>query len=99
MENCCNFHKTKKRSEEEKRYLINRLKRIEGQIRGIIKMVENDAYCTDVLIQSAAVNSAVNSFNKKLIENHIKKCVANDIKDGKSETVDELCDTLKKLMK
>ena len=62
-------------------------------------MVENDAYCTDILIQAAAVNAAVNSFNQKLIENHIKTCVANDIKNGKTEVIDELCDTLKKLMK
>lgn len=99
MKECCQTGKTKLRSEEEYKYLINRLKRIEGQIRGIINMVENDAYCTDILMQSAAVNSAINSFNKKLIENHIKTCVANDIRNGKNETVDELCDTLKKLMK
>ena len=99
MEKCCCEEKTKKRDEKEYKCLINRLKRIEGQVRGIIKMVENDSYCTDILIQAAAVNAAVNSFNQKLIENHIKTCVANDIKNGKTEVIDELCDTLKKLMK
>ena len=99
MEKCCCEAKTKKRDEKEYKCLINRLKRIEGQVRGIIKKVEKDAYCTDILIQAAAVNAAVNSFNQKLIENHIKTCVANDIKNGKTEVIDELCDTLKKLMK
>ena len=78
---------------------INRLNRIEGQIRGIKKMVDNDAYCTDILIQVSAVNAALNSFNKLLLSNHIRTCVANDIREGKEETIDELVTTLQKLMK
>ena len=94
---CCEKHTA--RSEEEKKKLIIRLKRIEGQIRGIIGMLENDAYCNDILIQSAAVNAAVNAFNKELLANHIRTCVARDIRDGKDETIDELVATLQKLMK
>ena len=93
---CCEKHTA--RSEEEKKKLINRLKRIEGQIRGII-MMENDAYCNDILIQSAAVNAAVNAFNKELLASHIRTCVARDIREGKDETIDELVATLQKLMK
>lgn len=96
-EKCC--HKTKLRSEEEYKSLIHRLNRIEGQIRGIKGMIEKDAYCTDVLIQSSAVSAAINAFNKELLANHIKTCVAQDIRDGKDETVDELVATLQKLMK
>lgn len=94
---CC--HKTKVRSQEEYRGLINRLNRIEGQVRGIKKMVEADAYCTDILIQVSAVNAALNSFNKELLANHIRTCVAQDIREGKDETIDELVMTLQKLMK
>lgn len=94
---CCK--KTTKRSENEQKKLIHRLNRIEGQIRGIRKMVENDAYCADILIQSAAVNAAVNAFNRELLANHIKGCVVRDIKDGKDEVIDELLATLQKLMK
>lgn len=97
MDNCC--HKTKKRDDEEYKRLINRLSRIEGQIRGIKGMVEKDAYCPDILIQVSAVNSALNSFNKELLASHIKTCVANDIRNGKDETIDELVLTLQKLMK
>lgn len=94
---CCN--KTKVRSEQEHKALINRLNRIEGQIRGIKGMVDNNAYCTDILMQVSAVTAALNSFNKQLLVEHIKSCVTNDIKKGKTETVDELVDTLQKLMK
>lgn len=94
---CC--HKTKERSGREYRDLINRLNRIEGQVRGIKGMVENDVYCTDILVQVAAVNAALNSFNRVLLANHIKTCVKRDILDGKEETVDELVSTLQKLMK
>lgn len=94
---CC--HKTKVRSEKEYKDLIHRLNRIEGQIRGIKGMVEKDAYCTDILTQVAAANAALNSFNKVLLENHIKSCVTEDIKAGKEETVDELVTMLQKLMK
>ncbi|MDO4438269.1 MAG: metal-sensing transcriptional repressor [Eubacteriales bacterium] len=98
MSECCS-HKTKKRSEEEYKSLINRLSRIEGQVRGIKAMLENDAYCTDILVQVAAVNAALNSFNKVLLAEHIRTCVAEDIKEGKEETIDELVTVLKKLMK
>lgn len=94
---CC--HKTKERSEKEYKDLLNRLSRIEGQVRGIKGMVERDAYCTDILVQVAAINAALNSFNKVLLANHIKTCVTQDIRDGKDETVDELVATLQKLMK
>lgn len=94
---CC--HKTKERSEKEYRDMINRLNRIEGQIRGIKGMVEKDAYCPEILIQVAAANAALNSFNKVLLANHIRTCVAQDIRDGKEETIDELVTTLQKLMK
>ncbi|PWM68619.1 MAG: metal-sensitive transcriptional repressor [Clostridiales bacterium] len=95
---CCCQKKTM-RSDEEQKKLINRLNRIEGQIRGIKSMVENNAYCTDILVQSAAVNAAVNAFNKVLISNHIKGCVVRDIKQEKYEVIDELVEILQKLMK
>lgn len=94
---CC--HKTKERSEREYKDLIHRLNRIEGQIRGIKGMVEKDTYCTDILVQVAAVNAALNSFNKVLLANHIRTCVAQDIRDGKEETIDELVTVLQKVMK
>ncbi len=94
---CC--YKTKERSEKEYKDLINRLNRIEGQIRGIKGMIEKDAYCTDILTQVSAVSAALNSFNRVLLSNHIKTCVINDIREGKEETVDELLATLQKLMK
>lgn len=97
--NCCCSHKTKERDEQEYKDLIHRLNRIEGQIRGIRRMVERDAYCTDILVQVSAVNAALNSFNKVLLANHIKTCVTRDIKEGKEETVDELVTVLQKLMK
>ena len=93
---CC---RTKARSEKEQRDLINRLSRIEGQIRGLKGMIERDAYCTDILTQVAAANAALNGFTKVLLASHIKTCVAQDIRDGKDETIDELVATLQKLMK
>ena len=92
-------HKTKERSDKEFKDLIHRLNRIEGQVRGIKRMVEDDAYCTDILIQVSAVNSSLNSFNKVLLANHIRTCVADDIRAGHEETIDELVATLQKLMK
>jgi DNA-binding FrmR family transcriptional regulator len=97
--NLCCCEKNTKRSEQEKKKLINRLNRIEGQIRGIRKMVDNDVYCTDILVQSAAVNAAVNAFNKELLAHHIRGCVARDIREGRDEVIDELVVTLQKLMK
>ena len=91
--------KHKQRDEQEKKALMTRLSRIEGQVRGIKGMVEKDAYCTDILVQVAAVNAALNSFNKVLLANHIKTCVTRDIREGKEETVDELVAVLQKLMK
>ena len=98
-EKCCCSHKKKERTDEEYKKLIHRLNRIEGQIRGIRGMVENDAYCTDILIQVSAVNAALNAFNKELLANHIRTCVMDDIRNGKDEIVEELVNTLQKLMK
>ena len=99
-EKCCHCSQRKKeRSPEEYKKLIHRLNRSEGQIRGIKGMVENNAYCPDILIQSAAVNAAINAFNKELLANHIRTCVADDIRNGKDEAIDELVVTLQKLMK
>ena len=97
MEQCC--CKTKVRSDEELKALTPRLYRIEGQVRGVKKMVENDAYCTDILTQVSAIQAALNAFNRELLSEHIRSCVANDIRQGKDETIDELVQTLQKLMK
>ncbi len=99
MDGRCKCHKTKKRTEQEYKSLIVRLNRIEGQVRGIKNMVENDAYCTDILMQVSAVNAALNSFGKELLSNHIKTCVAEDIRNGKDDTIDDLVNTLQKLLK
>ena len=99
MENNCCCHKTKHRSDEEYKALINRLSRIEGQVRDIRKMVETDAYCVDILTQVSAIQAALNAFNRELLANHIRTCVMNDIKNGNDEIVDELVQTLQKLMK
>ena len=94
---CCGCSQRKKeRTPEEYKRLIHRLNRIEGQIRG---MVENDAYCPDILVQSAAAGAALNAFNKELLASHIRTCVVEDIRDGKDEVIDELVATLQKLMK
>ena len=95
---CCSS-RTKHRSSVEYRSLINRLNRIEGQVRGIRGMVERGAYCPDILIQASAVTAAVNAFSKELLANHIRTCVSTDIKDGKDEVVDELISTLQKMMR
>ena len=97
--NCCCTHRTKERTPEEYKSLINRLSRIEGQIRGIRKMVESNMYCPDILVQVAAVNAALNSFNKVLLASHIRTCVAENIREGNDEVVDELVRVLQKLMK
>ena len=96
---CCCIQRKKQRSPEETKGLIQRLNRIEGQVRGIRGMVENGAYCPDILVQSAAVNAAVNAFNRELLAAHIRTCVAQDIRAGKEEVIDELLATLQKLMK
>ena len=97
MADCC--HKNTVRTEEERRTLIHRLNRMEGQIRGIRGMVEADAYCTDILTQAAAVTAAMNAFNRALIDKHIRGCVVNELREGHSDVIDELMDTLHKLMK
>lgn len=101
MENreCCCSAKSKSRSEEEYKDLINRLNRIEGQIRGIRGMIEKDAYCMDVLTQSAAAGAALNSFNKVLLSNHIHTCVEDGIRRGDEEVVEELVKMIQKLMR
>ena len=96
---CCCSQRKKERTPEEYTKLIHRLNRIEGQIRGIRGMVENNAYCPDILMQSAAVTAAMNAFNKELLASHIRTCVAQDIRDGKDEATEELVATLQKLMK
>ena len=99
MKNECCEARHKKRTEEEKKKLLTRLKKAEGQIRGIEKMVEDDLYCPDILIQVSAVTSALNSFNKELLACHIRSCVTEDIREGKDEAIDELVNVLQKLMK
>ena len=97
-DNCC-CHRTKVRDDKEYKDLMNRLKRIEGQVRGIQRMLEENAYCPEIMIQVSAVNNALNSFNKVLLTEHIKTCVVDDIKAGRDDTIDELTETLKKVMK
>ena len=99
MENCCCGERTKKRSEEELRALTNRLSRIEGQIRGLRGMLEKDAYCPDILAQAAAARAALDAFSRELLASHIQSCVVEDIRAGKEETVDELVDTIYKMMR
>jgi DNA-binding FrmR family transcriptional regulator len=96
--NCC-CARTTERSAEEYKKLMNRLSRIEGQIRGIRGMVERSAYCPDILVQSAAVAAAINAFNRELLSSHIRACVTRDIRAGHDEVVDELVDTMQKLMR
>ena len=98
MEQEC-MSKITERSDEEQKRLINRLNRIEGQIRGIKGMLEKDAYCVDILTQSAAVSAALNSFNKELLSSHIHSCVVRDIRQGDDSVVDELTELIQKLMK
>ena len=91
--------KTKQRSADELRGLVSRLNRVEGQVRGIRRMLEGNAYCIDILTQVSAANSALNSFAKELLSNHLRSCVAKDIRSGNDEKLDELVKTLQKLMK
>lgn len=94
----CNSCKKKIRSEAERRALENRLSRLEGQIRGIRRMLDEDAYCIDVITQANAAKSALASFEKELLSAHIRSCVAEDIREGKDEKVDELVATLTKML-
>ena len=99
MEEQCCCQRTKIRSEEEMKKLMNRLNRIEGQVRGVKGMVENNAYCPDILTQVSAITAALNAFNRELLDSHIRTCVADEIKNGGSEKLDELIALLPKLMK
>ena len=96
---CKCLNRKKERSESEYKSLINRLSRIEGQVRGLRGMIERDAYCTDILVQSSAVTAALNAFNRELLSNHIRTCVVQDVQEGKEEAIDELLVTLRRLMK
>ena len=96
-EKCC--ERTKHRESKEYKDMINRLSRIEGQVRGIRKMVEEERYCVDILTQVAAINAALNSFNKVLLANHIKTCVVENVRNGDDSVIDELVTTMQKLMK
>ncbi len=95
---CCKMRK-RVRNEEEYKKLINRLNRIEGQVRGIRNMLENDAYCVDILTQASAINAAVNAFEREILAQHIRTCVTEDLKCGKVEKTDELIDIISKMMR
>ena len=97
MEKECCRHKH--RETEEYTALIRRLNRIEGQVRGVKGMVEKDAYCTDILTQVSAIQSALNAFSRELLNNHIRTCVTEDLQNGKTEVVDDLLNTIQKLMR
>lgn len=96
---CCCCGRKKERTDKEYKDLLNRLSRVEGQIRGIKRMVEEDCYCPDIMVQVAAANAALKSFNKVLLANHIRTCVADDIRNGQDNTIEELIETLGKVMK
>ena len=97
-EMCCSAKK-KVRTQKELKDFTNRLSRIEGQVRGIKKMIEEEAYCPDILTQVSAVQAALNSFSRRLLGSHIRECVADDIREGRDESIDELLITLQKMMK
>ena len=99
QQHCCRCHDHKDRPEAEYKDLIHRLNRIAGQVQGVRGMVERDAYCVDILTQVSAITAALNSFNKVLLANHIRSCVAQDIRDGREDSVEELVCTLQKLMR
>ena len=96
---CCAGEKKTERTAEQKKKLMNRLNRMEGQVRGVKKMIESDAYCNDVLIQAAAIRAAVDAFSRELLRAHLHSCVARDIREGREEVVDELMETLERLMR
>ena len=97
MNECCN--KLKHRSEAEKKGLLNRLSRIEGQLRGIKNMIDDDKYCIDILTQISAVRAALGSLGEKLLEDHINTCVVSGIKNGDEQIISELTESIKKIMK
>ena len=94
---CC--HDKKQRSDEEIKSLVTRLNRIEGQVRGVKNMVQEERYCVDILCQVSAIQAALNSFNKQLLASHIRTCVVDDVRSGNEQVVDELCDVIQKMMK
>jgi DNA-binding FrmR family transcriptional regulator len=95
--NCCS--KKTKRSTEEKKLIINRLNRISGQVKGVNKMIESDAYCNDVLIQLSAIKSSINSLSSHILENHLYNCVTRDLENGEFDTIDELISLFKRFNK
>ncbi len=97
-ETTAHSHRKKKRGEKERRDLMNRLKRIEGQIRGLERMIDEDAYCPDILTQASAAGSALDSFSRTLLANHLRTCVTTDIRAGRDEAIDELIELLRKMM-
>ena len=99
-ESCsCADEKTTVRTEEQKKKLLNRLSRLEGQVRGVRKMIENDAYCNDVLVQTAAISAAVDAFSREVLRTHLRTCVIRDIREGRDEVADELMETLERMMR
>ncbi|MBQ9307361.1 MAG: metal-sensing transcriptional repressor [Clostridia bacterium] len=99
MGECCCHERTKQRDSEEKKALANRLCRIAGQVKGLQSMLENDAYCPDILVQVSAVTAALNAFRGELLASHIRSCVVEDIRSGKPDAADELVTTLQRIMK
>ena len=91
--------KKTERGDDQKKKLLNRLSRLEGQVRGVRKMVENDAYCNDILVQTAAISAAVNAFSREVLRSHLKSCVIRDIREGRDEVADELMETLERMMR
>jgi DNA-binding FrmR family transcriptional regulator len=96
---CCGDEKHTVRTEEQKKKLLNRLNRLEGQVRGVKKMIENDAYCNDVLVQTAAISAAVNALSREVLRAHLNSCVIRDIRAGRDEVTDELMETLERIMR
>ena len=99
MESCPRCQKTKARSGEEMKKLCNRLSRIEGQVRGLREMLQKDVYCTDILVQVSAVNAAINSFSRELLSEHLRTCVADNLRQGNDEIIEELVGVFQKIMK
>ena len=96
--NCCS-NKTKERNQKEKQHLNSRINKIQGQLNGIKKMIEEDRYCNDILIQLLAIEKSVRSLSNKILENHMHSCLVNDIKNGNENTVDELLNLLRRFQK
>lgn len=97
IKECCQRHTV--RDSEQRRALVNRLRRIEGQVRGVRGLLEEDAYCVDILTQVSAISSALTAFSRELLDSHIRGCVVEDIKNGDGSTVEELIKTVSRFMK